>query len=205
MNIPKEIIYQFLQDNEEGLRQIMTWFLNTIMEYEAQEQAGVLPYERTHKRKAHRNGYRQRTLKTKYGQLILLKPQLREKPFQTQVFDRYSRVEKALQNAIIESYLQGVSTRRIREIVNALSGEEISPSTVSRIGKELDEKVRQFLTRPIEKEIPYLFVNASYYKVRDEIVGMYKTKALLIVAGVREDGYREILGMKLAESEGVGF
>ena len=79
LHLPGEIILQFLQDNEEGIRQILTWFLNTIMEYEAQLQAGA----RTPSRKAHRNGYRKRTLKTRYGTLELLKPQLREFPFQT--------------------------------------------------------------------------------------------------------------------------
>ena len=93
----------------------------------------------------------------------------------------------------------------LREIIDTLSGEEISPQTVSKIAKELDEKVEEFLNRPIEKEIPYLFVDASYYKVRDEVAGRYKTKALLTVAGIREDGYREILGLKLAESEGEDF
>jgi len=205
LHLPGEIILQFLQDNEEGIRQILTWFLNTIMEYEAQLQAGAMHYERTPSRKAHRNGYRKRTLKTRYGTLELLKPQLREFPFQTQVFERYSRVEKALQNAVVESYIQGVSTRRIKEIIDTLSGEEISPQTVSKIAKELDEKVEEFLNRPIEKKIPYLFVDASYYKVRDEMAGRYKTKALLTVAGIREDGYREILGLKLAESEGEDF
>ena len=87
------------------------------MEYEAQLQAGA----RTPSRKAHRNGYRKRTLKTRYGTLELLKPQLREFPFQTQVFERYSRVEKALQNAVVESYIQGVSTRRIKEIIDTLN------------------------------------------------------------------------------------
>ena len=101
-HLPGEIILQFLQDNEEGIRQILTWFLNAIMEYEAQLQAGATHYERTISRKAHRNGYRKRTLKTRYRTLELLKPQLREFPFQTQVFERYSRVEKALQNAVAE-------------------------------------------------------------------------------------------------------
>jgi len=111
LTLPGEIILQFLQDNEEGIRQILTWFLNPIMEYEAQLQAGATHYERTTSRKAYRNGYRKRTLEARYGALELLKPQLREFPFQTQVFERYARVEKALQNAVVESYIQGVSTR----------------------------------------------------------------------------------------------
>jgi len=205
LNFPKNIIHQFLQGNEDGMKQILTWFLNTIMEYEAKIQAGASYYERISSRKAHRNGYRKRSLKTKYGTLELFKPQLREFQFTTQVFDRYSRVEKALRKAVLESYIQGVSTRRVKEIINVLSSEEISPATVSKIGQELDENVKEFLTKPIEEEIPYLFVDASYYKVRDERIGRYKTKALLVVAGVRKDEYREILGLKLAENEGEDF
>ncbi len=204
-NFPESIIHQFLRDNEEGMKQILTWFLNAIMDHEAQSQAGASYYERSSLRRAHRNGYRRKTLKTRYGTLELLKPQLREFPFETRVFDRYSRVEKALRNAIVESYLQGVSTRRVREVVQALGVEAISPSEVSKVTKELNEKVEEFLSRPIEEEVPYLFVDASYYKVRDERAGRYRTEALLIVAGVRKDGYREILGMKLAESEGEVF
>jgi len=131
-NFPNDIILQFLQDNEEGIRQILTWFLNTIMEYTAHMQAGADYYQRTSTRKAHRNGFRKRFLKTKYGTLELLKPQLREFPFKTQVFDRYSRVEKALQNAVLESYIQGVSTRKVKEIVETLTGEDISPQAVSK-------------------------------------------------------------------------
>jgi putative transposase len=91
-----------------------------------------------------------------------------------------------LTNAIAESYLQGVSTRRIREIVAHLGVERLSASTVSRISKELDEKVAEFLKRHIERPIPYIYVDASYFKVRD-------------------DGYREILGAKITDSESEGF
>ncbi len=127
------------------------------------------------------------------------KPQFREFPFETRVFDKYSRVEKALKNAIVESYLQGVSTRRIKEIISTLGAEELSPGTVSNIARELDEKVYEFLNREIEEEIPYLFVDASYFKVRDGV--RYVNKALYVVAGVRKDGHREILGAKIADVE----
>jgi transposase-like protein len=108
-------------------------------------------------------------------------------------------VEKALINAIIESNLQGVSTRRIKDIVSRLGIEDLSASSVSRISKELDEKVEEFLKRPIEHPIPYLFVDASYFKVRTD--SRYVTKAFLIVIGIRDDGYREILGAKIADGE----
>ena len=102
-------------------------------------------------------------------------------------------------NAVIESYLQGVSTRRVKDIVSQLGIEDLSASSVSRISKELDEKVEEFLQRPIEFAVPYIFVDASYFKVRNG--SRYVTKAFLIVTGVREDGYREILGARIADVE----
>jgi putative transposase len=108
-------------------------------------------------------------------------------------------VEKALINAIVESYLQGVSTRRVQDIVSRLGIEELSASSVSRIARELDEKVEEFLRRPIEHPISYLFVDASYFKVRAN--SRYVTKAFLIVVGIRDDGYREILGARIADGE----
>ena len=138
------------------------------MQNEALEQLGAERYQRTPTRKAHRNGYKGRSLKTRVGEITLQKPQFREFSFETKVFERYSRVEKALINAIIESYLQGVSTRKVQDIVSQLGIDQLSASSVSRISKELDEKVEEFLKRPIEQEVPYLFVDASYFKVRTD-------------------------------------
>ena len=131
------------------------------------QQAGAEHYERIDVRKAHRNGYKARSLKTRYGETVLKKPQFCEFPFETGVFGRYARVEKALVNAIAKSYLQGVSTRRVQDIVQHLGIEHLSPASVSRMAKDLDEQVQAFLQRPIEQEVPYLFVDASYYKVRN--------------------------------------
>jgi len=169
------------------------------MQQEALNQIKAQPYERTGKRRARRNGTRKRSLKTIHGDVILDKPQFREFPFKTQVFQSYSRVEMSLKVAIAESYLQGISTRKIEEIVSKFGLENISASEVSRIAKELDEKVKEFLDWPIEEPIPYLFVDASYFKVRTD--GRYVNKALLIVTGIHEDGYREILGATVADSE----
>jgi putative transposase len=102
-------------------------------------------------------------------------------------------------NAIAESYLQGVSTRRVQDIVSWLGIENFSASSVSRIARELDEKVEEFLKRPIEHPIKYLFVDASYFKVRTE--SRYVTKAFPIVTGIRDDGYREVLGARIADGE----
>ena len=159
------LIADYLSDQEEGMKNLITCFFNQVMLIEALQQAGAAQYERTDVRKAYRNGYKDRSLKTRYGELTLRKPQFREFPFETQVFDRYSRVEKVLVNAIAESYLQGVSTRRVKEIVAHLGVEQLSPALVSRMARELDDQVQEFLMRPIEQPIPYLFVDASYYKV----------------------------------------
>jgi len=129
---------------------------------------------------------------------VLRKPQFREFPFETEVFGRYARGEKALVNAVVESYLQGVSTRKIQDIVRHPGIKQISPASVSRMAKDLDEQMQAFLLRPIEQAVPYLFVDASCYRVRDG--AHYVTKAVLVVAGVRE-----ILGARITDCENEEF
>ncbi|MDN7025656.1 IS256 family transposase [Methanoculleus sp. FWC-SCC1] len=197
------LIEDYLSDNDQGMLNLITWFLNQVMLLEAFQQTGAGHYERTDVRKTYRNGYKDRSLKTRYGETTLKKPQLRGVPFETAVFGRYARVEKALVNAIAESYLQGVSTRKVQDIVQHLGIEQLSPASVSRMAKDLDEQVQAFLQRPIEQEMPYLFVDASYYKVREE--ARYVTKALLVTAGVRDDGFREILGARITDCENEAF
>ncbi|GAA5261345.1 IS256 family transposase [Methanocalculus sp. MC3] len=196
-------IEDYLSDNQNGMKNLITWFLNQVMLMEALQQAGAGHYERTDERKALRNGYKSRTLKTRYGETTLQKPQFRNMPFETQIFGKYSRVEKALVNAIVESYLQGVSTRRIQDIVSHLGIEQLSPASVSRMARDLDEQVQAFLTRPIEHKIPYLIVDASYFKVREGV--RYVNKAALIVAGIREDYRREVLGVTITACENEDF
>ena len=198
MNL-RDIVLNYLTDNEKGMQQLITWFLNDVMNQEVAQQAGVPRHARSSSRRAHRNGYRSRSLKTRFGDLSLQKPQLRELPFETKVFERYSRTEKALVNAIIESYLQGVSTRNVEKVISYLGVNQISASYVSKVAQELDVKVSEFMERTIDSHIPYLYVDASYFKVRDGV--KYVSKALLVVAGVRTDGYREILGARVADAE----
>lgn len=198
-----DFIEYYLCDNKEGIQNLITWFLNNVMLEEAARQSCSSPYERTDSRKAHRNGFKPRTLKTKNGTLTLNKPQFREIPFETKVFDNYSRVDRSLKNAIIESYLQGVSTRNVENLVRTLGVDELSAESVSRIAKELDVKVNEFLKRPIEVEIRYLFVDATYVKIREN--SRYVSKALYIATGVNIDGHREILGAKLADTENEAY
>jgi putative transposase len=198
MNL-RDIVLNYLTYNEKGMQQLITWFLNDVMNEEVAQQAGVPRYARSSTRRAHRNGYRSRSLKTRFGELSLLKPQLREIPFETREFERYSRTEKALVNAIIESYLQGVSTRNVETVISHLGINQISASYVSKVAQELDEKVNEFMERSIDTYIPYLFVDASYFKVRDGV--RYINKALLVAVGVRTDGHREVLTANVADAE----
>ena len=193
----------YLVDQKDGMRKLTAWILNEVMRLEALRQIQAQPYERTGKRRARRNGTRKRSLKTIHGEVILDKPQFREFPFKTEVFKRYSRVENSVRVAIAESYLDGVSTRKVQNVFSKFGLEDISASEVSRIAKELDKLVKEFLERPIEEQIPYLFVDASYFKVRTD--GRYINKALLVVTGIREDGCREILGATVADSEEESF
>ncbi len=195
----KDIMIGFLEQNREGMVSLVEWFLNSVMEMEVEQQANASLYERCGGRKAYRNGYKPRTLNTVNGPLNLSKPQMRGQSFETHVFDRYSRVEKSLQLAVVESYLQGVSTRNVTGIIGKLGAGSISASSVSMMSKELDGKVDEFLERRIDNEMTHIIVDATYFKVRDG--PKYVSKALFIVAGVRLDGQREILGAKIADAE----
>lgn len=166
------------------------------------QQVGCGPYERSDERKDYRNGSKSRQLTTRFGKVVLSKPQLRHGEFETCVIDRYSRVEKALMGAVAESYFRGVSTRDVMAIVEHF-GIEVSRSSVSRMAEELDDEVKEFLSRPIEEEIPFLYVDAAYLKIREN--HRYVSKAVFIAVGVRKDGYKEVLGLRLADSEGEEF
>jgi len=198
MNI-SDLAEDYLIDPKEGMRRLTASMLNEAMQLEAEKQIQARRYERTSKRKAHRNGTKSRILKTIHGDLELQKPQIREFPFKTKVLKRYSCVEESVRIAVAESYLEGVSTRKVEKVLSKLGLDGISASEVSRIAKKLDKQVKEFLNRPIEGRFPYLFVDASYFKVRTD--GRYISKALLSVTGIREDGFREILSAAVAESE----
>ena len=199
LDVVKEIISIFLKDSKEGKKQLIEWFLNDVMEEEARVQLSSMPYERTEERKGHRNGTRTRKLKTVDGALELKKPQIREFPFQTKVFERYSRVEKALHSVILESYIQGVSTRNVMNVVESLGVENISASYVSALASELDAKVKSFLERSIDRPMKFIYIDATYFKIREN--GRYGNKALYVCIGIDSDGRREILSCKLCDSE----
>jgi putative transposase len=193
----KRFVLKYIREDPDAMKNLVRDLLNEILEAEACEQAGAGRYERGEGRRAHRNGFKQRGLVTRYGKVELDKPQLREVPFETTLFDKYSRAEQAVVNVISESYLDGVSTRKMKKVLAKL-GVEVSKSTVSRISEELDEAVKQFLGRPL-CGTPYVFVDATYIKVRCD--GMYVTKPVFIAMGVNQEGFKEILDSRIMDRE----
>ena len=195
----KELIKSYLLDHKEGKKELIEWFLNNVMDEEALQQIEAESYERSEDRKGYRNGSRKRMLKTTDGELVLNKPQIREFPFKTRVFEKYSRVEKALESLIIESYINGVSPRDIEDVVKSLGVGKVSPEYVSRLNKGLDENIKSFMDRPLENEYKFLYVDATYFKVRHE--GVYRNRALFIAIGINKEGRREIISIEVHESE----
>jgi transposase-like protein len=189
-----------LLDDSDFLRTLVERTLQGLLEAEMTAHLGAEPYERTDTRTGHRNGYRPRTLHTRVGTLTLLVPQDREGTFSTALFARYQRSEKALVLALMEMYLEGVSTRKVQEITETLCGTSFSKSLVSSLVGTLDAELTAWRTRRLDDTpYPYLSVDARYEDVRQD--GRIVSQGVLIVAGVREDGKREILAVDVADTE----
>jgi len=169
------------------------------MEAEIDFQLGAGHYERTGSRRGYRNGYKPRTLNTRVGTLQLEVPQDRDGIYCTEVFERYRRSEKALWLTVHEMIVSGVSTRKVAKIAKELGVDSLSRSTASRMASSLDEQLGKWLTRPLNKTYPYLVVDARYERVRE--AGRVVSKGVLIVVGIDEEGYREILGVYVGDSE----
>ncbi len=193
------IVQEAINGGDDPLRKLLQHTIQGVLEEEITSFLDADTYERTEDRKGYRNGYKPRKLKTRVGRLELMVPKDREGRFQTELFDKYQRNEKALTLAIMEMYIQGVSTRKVKKITDELCGLEISRSQVSSLAQGLDEDIRIWRNRPLEKEFPYLVVDARYEKVRRG--GHVIPQGVLLVVGINEDGYREILGVWNADSE----
>ena len=183
----------------EGIR-VMTQML---IEAEAEKRIGAARYERTPKRTTQRNGSRERRWETRVGEVSLRIPKLRHGTFFPSLLEPRRRSERALLAVVQSAYVQGVSTRKVDDLLKSLGLTGIDKSRVSRICKELDTGVEAFRNRPLESAYPYVWLDALYLKVRQNhrIVSM----ALVIAIGVRETGEREILGFDLGASEEEAF
>jgi transposase-like protein len=195
-----ELVQEVLLDDPGFLREIVERMVQQILEAEMTEHIGAAPYQRTEKRTGQRNGYKPRTLRTRVGTLNLLVPQDREGTFSTRLFFRYQRNEKALVLALMEMYVEGVSTRKVKEVTEELCGTSFSKSLVSSLAGSFDAELEAWRNRRLEaKAYPYLFVDARYEKVR--VDSRVVNQGVLAVSGVRDDGMREILTVEVTDTE----
>jgi putative transposase len=167
--------------------------LNRLLDAEADELCGAKRYERSPERLDTRSGHYGRKLMTKAGEVELKVPRLRNLPFETQIIERYRRRESSVEEALVEMYLAGVSVRRVEDITEALWGQRVSPSTVSALNQKIYEQIDAWRNRPIEGQHAYVFLDGIWLK--RSWGGEVKNIAVLVAIGVREDGYREILGV----------
>jgi len=193
-----ETVMQQLFTRDNGLAVLVEQVINQVLEAQAAEHLKAGRYERTPEREGYRNGYRERQLKTRVGELNLEVPRVRSGHFSTDLFRRYQRSEQALLLAMVEMVVNGVSTRKVRAVVQELCGTEFSHSTVSELCKGLDEVVGQWKNRELG-EYPFVLVDAMVIRVRKD--GRVRLSSVLIATGISREGYREILGLTLGDSE----
>src|SRR6476619_4564855 len=167
--------------------------LNALLEAEADRLCNAQRYERTEARRDTRAGHYERKLQTKAGEVRLKVPKLRNQAFETAIIERYRRRESAVEEALIEMYLAGVSVRRVEDITEALWGTRVSPATVSDLNKRIYGTIEAWRNRPIEGEHPYVYLDGIVLK--RSWAGEVRNVSLLVAIGVNESGYREILGI----------
>lgn len=185
--------------HSDFMQPLMQWLLQEVLEAEMTDALGAAKGERIEARQGYRSGYYPRRLITRVGTLELRVPQDRQGRFSTQLFERYQRSEKALVAALVEMYVQGVSTRKIKAIPEELCGHEFSASAVSELNLKLDAELERFARRLLEVEFPYLILDARYEKVRED--GVIRSRAVLVAIGIDWEGRRQILAVEIAGRE----
>jgi len=188
-----------LLDDKDFLKNLLAESLQSILQDEFNRFIKAGPYERNEDRQSYRNGSYARTIKTRVGRIELEVCRDRDGLFQTEMFRRYQRSEQALVLSMTEMYLNGVSTRKVTNIVEELCGHSISRSHVSQLAAELDNKLNIWRKRKLNKVYPYLVIDARYERIRTQ-EGVV-SKAVMIVIGISEDGHREILSIDIGDSE----
>ncbi len=185
------------------LRSVAETVLQMLMEADVEGLIGAGRHERSAERLNYRNGFRERTLDTRLGSLALRIPKLRQGSYFPPFMEARKTSEKALVAVIQEAWIGGVSTRRVDDLVQAMGLSGISKSTVSKLCKDIDERVNAFLERPLEGEWPYLWLDATYLKQREG--GRIVSVAAIIAVAANTEGKREIVGLHIGPSEAETF
>ena len=185
------------------LREMVEFAAQRLMELEVESLTGAAHGQRSPDRINHRNGYRDRDWETRAGTVELRIPKLRKGSYFPVFLEPRRMAEKALAAVIQEAYVQGVSTRSVDELVKAMGMTGISKSQVSRLCSEIDDKIGAFLDRPLEGDWPYLWLDATYVKVRQN--GRIVSVAVIVAVAVNSDGRREVLGLTVGPSEAETF
>lgn len=191
------------QADGDLVREMLAFAAERIMEAEVETRAGAAKGARSPLREVQRNGYRERDWDTRAGRIALEIPKLRKGSYFPSFLEPRRTAEKALVAVIQESYVHGVSTRSVDDLVKAMGAGGMSKSQVSRLCAEIDERVNAFLSRPLEGCWPYLWLDATYLKVREG--GRIVSRAVIIAVAVNEDGKREVLGVTTGPSEAETF
>src|ERR1700740_518463 len=190
---------ELLAQDEDFLRVAMQALVQAALEAEMTQTIGAEKGRGTETRLTYRSGYYTRSLMTRVGTLELRVPQDRDGRFSTELFQRYQRSEKALVGTLAEMYVQGVSTRKVKAVTEALCGHSFSASAISTINKSLDETLKAFAERRLDEPFPYLILDARYEKVRE--AGIIVSHAVLVAVAVDGEGQRQIIGVDLANRE----
>jgi transposase-like protein len=193
-----------IEGDAEFLKEGVRALSQALMEMEVEEHIGATRHERTPGRKGQRNGYRQRIWDTRVGAVELSVPRVRDSSYFPSLLEPRRRAERALSAVVQEAYVHGVSTRKVDELVKALGMTGISKSRVSELCEQLDEEVERFRNRPLEGPYPYVWLDATYLKARQD--GRVVSTAVVIAVGVKGDsGEREVLGLDVGPSEDGAF
>src|SRR3712207_3106052 len=198
-------LIELIEKGADGdlVRELLAFAAERMMELEIEAKTGVPAGARSPDRLNHRNGYRERGWDTRVGRIGLAIPKLRKGSYFPSFLEPRRTAEKALTAVIQEAYVHGLSTRSVDDLVRAMGGSGISKRQVSRLIEEVDERVNAFLARPIEGPWPYLWIDATYVKVRE--AGRIVSLAVIIAVGVNSDGRREVLGVTTGPSEAEPF
>ena len=188
-----------VSQDRDLLKVLVKEALDQILQAEMTDFLGAAPGERSATRLGYRAGYYERGLVTRVGKIELRIPQDRSGEFSTSLFERYQRSEKALVAALVEMYVQGVSTRKVKAITEELCGHSFSASTISAHQQELGRGAGAFAQRRLDEEYPYVIVDARYEKVRED--GIIHSQAVLMAIGINWEGQRQVLGVELANRE----